>query len=74
MLLLSSSELEVILAADFVELGHGLPLNEVLRPAGIKTIKTPPQSPMCNAYAERFVRETRETPDHLILLGEILTL
>ena len=25
---------------------------------------------MCNAYAERFVRETRETLDNLILLGE----
>ena len=24
---------------------------------------------MCNAYAERFVRETRETLDQLILLG-----
>jgi putative transposase len=46
------------------------PLDEVLRSAGIKVIKTPPQSPMCNAYAERFVRETRETLDNLILLGE----
>ena len=25
---------------------------------------------MCNAYAKRFVRETRETLDQLILLGE----
>lgn len=25
---------------------------------------------MCNAYAERFVRETRETLDNLIRLGE----
>ena len=47
-----------------------LPLDAVLRPAGIKVIKTPPQLPMCNAYAERFVRETRETLDQLILLGE----
>ncbi|MGA2139547.1 MAG: integrase core domain-containing protein [Verrucomicrobiia bacterium] len=46
------------------------PLDEVLRSTGIKVIKTPPQSPMCNAYAERFVRETRETLDNLILLGE----
>ena len=46
------------------------PLDEVLHPTGIKVIKTPPQSPMCNAYAERFVRETRETLDKLILLGE----
>jgi transposase InsO family protein len=42
----------------------------VLRPAGIKVIKTPPQSPMCNAHAERFVREIRETLDQLILLCE----
>ena len=46
------------------------PLDEVLRSTGIKIIKTPSQSPMCNAYAERFVRETRETLDNLILLGE----
>jgi len=50
--------------------GAFFPLDQVLRPAGIKTIKTPVQSPMCNAYAERFVRETRETLDQLILLGE----
>jgi transposase InsO family protein len=47
-----------------------LPLDQVLRPTGIKVIQTPPQSPMCNAYAKRFVRETRETLDQLILLGE----
>jgi len=47
-----------------------LPTSDVLRSTGIKVIKTPPQSPMCNAYAERFVRETRETLDNLILLGE----
>src|ERR1035437_4109428 len=46
------------------------PLDEVLRSTGIKVIKTPSQSPMCNAYAERFVRETRETLNNLILLGE----
>jgi putative transposase len=50
--------------------GAFFPLDQVLHPAGIKVIKTPPQSPMCNAYAERFVRETRETLDPLILLGE----
>ena len=50
--------------------GAFLPLDAVLRPAGIKLIKTPPQSSMCNADAERFVRETRETLDNLILLGE----
>jgi putative transposase len=50
--------------------GAFFPLDQVLRSAGIKVIKTPPQSPMCNAYAERFVREIRETLDRLILLGE----
>ena len=47
--------------------GAFFPLDQVLRCAGIKVIKTPPQSPMC---AERFVREIRETLDRLILLGE----
>lgn len=47
-----------------------LPLDEVLHAAGIQVIKTPPRSPMCNAYAERFVRETREILGNLILLGE----
>jgi putative transposase len=50
--------------------GAFLPFDEGLRPTGIKVIKTPLQSPMCNAHAERFVRETRETLDNLILLGE----
>ena len=50
--------------------GAFFPLDQMLRPAGIKVIKTPPQSPMCNACAERFVREARETLDNVILLGE----
>jgi putative transposase len=50
--------------------GAFLPLDGVLRTEGVAVIKTPPQSPMCNAYAERFVRESRETLDNLILLGE----
>jgi putative transposase len=49
--------------------GAFLPLDGVLRSEGVKVVKTPPQSPMCNAYAERFVRETRETLDNLIVLG-----
>jgi putative transposase len=47
-----------------------LPLDKVLRTEGLKVLQTPPQSPMCHADAERFVRETRETLDNLILLGE----
>ena len=47
-----------------------LPFDEVLRATGIRILKTPPQAPMCNAHAERFVREARETLDNLILLGE----
>ena len=35
--------------------GAFLPLDGVLRTEGVVVIKTPPQSPMCNAYAERFV-------------------
>ena len=50
--------------------GAFLPFDEVLRTEGVEVIKTPPQSPMYNAYAERFVRETRETLNNLILLGE----
>jgi len=45
------------------------PLDAVLNSAGVKSIKTPPHAPMCNAYAERFVRECRETLDQIILLG-----
>ncbi len=47
-----------------------MPFDPVLRAENVKVIQTPPQAPMCNAYAERFVRETRETRDNLILLGE----
>ncbi len=49
--------------------GAFLPLDAVLQSAGVKIVKTPPQAPMCNAYAERFVRECRETLDQMILLG-----
>jgi putative transposase len=44
-------------------------LDEVLKKRGIEIIKTPPRAPKCNAYAERFVREARETLDNLILIG-----
>jgi putative transposase len=42
----------------------------IIKTDGIKIVKTPPQAPMCNAYAERFVREARETLDNIIPLGE----
>ena len=47
-----------------------MPFDAVLWAEGVKVIKTPPRAPMCNAYAERFVREGRETLDNIILLGE----
>jgi len=46
-----------------------LALDGVLRADGIRIVKTPPGTPQCNAFAERFVRECRETLDNLILLG-----
>ena len=46
-----------------------LALDTVLKDE-IKIVKTPPHSPKCNAYAERFVREARETLNNMILMGE----
>ena len=44
---------------------------EVLKLAGIKCIRIPPQSPNCNPHAERFVRTIRdECLDQLVLFGE----
>ena len=45
-------------------------LDAVLSVEDIEIVKTPPQKPMCNAFAERFVREARETLDNMILFGE----
>jgi putative transposase len=45
-------------------------LDAVLSVEDIEIVKTPPRAPMCNAYAERFVREARETLDNMILFGE----
>ena len=47
-----------------------LALDGVLKSDGIRIVKTPPASPQCNAFAERFVRECRETLDNLILIGQ----
>jgi hypothetical protein len=45
-------------------------LDGVLETEALRILKTPPHSPICNAYAERHVREIRETLDDLILVGE----
>ena len=47
-----------------------LPFDHVIEAEGIKIVKTPPHAPMCNAFAERFVREARETLNNIIPLGE----
>jgi putative transposase len=36
----------------------------------VRIVKTPPGAPQCNAFAERFVRECRETLDNRILVGQ----
>lgn len=45
-------------------------LDGILKSDTLSICKTPPHSPLCNAHAERHVREVRETLDNLILLGE----
>jgi hypothetical protein len=45
-------------------------LDCVLKTDRLTIHKTPPHAPLFNAYAERHVREIRETLDQLILLGE----
>jgi putative transposase len=45
-------------------------IDGVLKTDALRILKTPPHSPLCNAYAERHVREIRETLGYLILLGE----
>ena len=45
--------------------------DRVLRDAGVKPIRLPPQSPNLNAHAERFVRSIKEEAlNHLILFNE----
>jgi hypothetical protein len=46
-----------------------LPMDAVLSDE-MEIVRTPPHAPKCNAFAERFVREARETLDNLILCGE----
>jgi len=46
-----------------------LPFDHIVK-TELRPVKTPKQSPWCNGYAERFVREARETLDNLILIGE----
>jgi putative transposase len=45
-------------------------LDRVLQTDRLTILKTPPHAPLCNAYAERHVREIRETLNQLVLLGE----
>ena len=47
-----------------------LPLDAVLQTEDIAIVKTPYRAPKCNAFAERHVREARETLDNMILFGE----
>ncbi len=50
--------------------GCFLPFDYVIKSEDIRIVKTPPHAPMCNAFAERFVREARETLNNIIPLGE----
>jgi len=45
-------------------------MDTVLKAEDIEIVKIPPRTPLCNSYAERFVKESRETLDNLILFGE----
>jgi hypothetical protein len=45
-------------------------LDGMLQTDALRILKTPPHSPLCNSFAERHVREIRETLDDLILIGE----
>jgi hypothetical protein len=45
------------------------PLDKVLAAEKLEIIHTLPATPACNAFAERFVREARETLDAISIIG-----
>jgi putative transposase len=46
-------------------------MEEILRTAGVRVVRTPPAAPNCNAHAERFVRSIKEEClDRILPLGE----
>jgi hypothetical protein len=48
-----------------------LPFDNILKSEEeIAVVRTPPRAPQCNAFAERHIREIRETLDNMILMGE----
>jgi putative transposase len=47
-----------------------VPMDTVLKSHGVRIVKTGIDAPRMNAFAERFVREARETLDNMIVFGE----
>jgi putative transposase len=45
-------------------------LDFTLKKSKVKIVKTPVHTPVCNCFAERFVREVRETLEKLIIFGD----
>lgn len=45
-------------------------MDSVFESAGVRIVKTAYQTPVMNAFAERFVREARETLDRMIIVGD----